>query len=114
MKNAMIIAGLMAVASISHAQYAGPTIAPTTVKTILDNGKNDEQVILQGRIVRHTGGESYRFADNTGEMEIEIEAKNWPANTSIDEKTEVRLHGEYEKELLGQAEIEVKQIEVLK
>lgn len=114
MRNAMIIAGLLASASVSHAQYAGPTIAPTTVNALLESGKNDQQVVLQGRIVRHNGGENYRFADSTGEMEIEIDAKNWPANTPIDANTEVRVHGEYEKELFGEAEIEVTQLELLK
>lgn len=114
MKNAMIVAVLMASASISHAQYAGSTIALTTVSALLENGRNDQQVVLQGRIIRHTGEDAYRFADNTGETEIEIDAKNWRTNTPIDKKTEVRLHGEYEKELFGQAKIEVQQIEALK
>lgn len=86
MKNAMIVAVLMASASISHAQYAGSTIALTTVSALLENGRNDQQVVLQGRIIRHTGEEAYRFADNTGETEIEIDAKNWRTNTPIDKK----------------------------
>lgn len=110
----MITAVLMASPSISHAQYAGSTIAPTTVNAFLENGKNAEQVVLQGGIIRYTGAELYRFADSAGETGLRSMQENRPANTPGDEKNEVRLHGEQEKELFGEPDIEVTQIRILK
>jgi uncharacterized protein (TIGR00156 family) len=99
--------------SSSYAQYAGPGIAPGTVRALLAEGKDDMAVNLQGRIVRHLGSDKYRFADSTGEITLEIDAKIWPANTPVDDKTEVRVHGEYDKPLIGEPEVEVTRIEKL-
>lgn len=123
-----ILASLVGLSSsFAHAQYVGPTTAPSaapgaatakvassTVKALLATGKDDAQVSLQGKIVRHLGGENYRFADSSGEIDLEIEAKHWPANTPIDDKTEVRVQGEFEKGLVRKPRIEVERIEKLK
>jgi hypothetical protein len=37
----------------------------------------------------------------------------WPANTSVDEKTELGVHGEYDKSLIGDSEVEVTRSEKL-
>jgi uncharacterized protein (TIGR00156 family) len=113
MKTPLLILAALACASNSHAQYVGPTVAPSTVRALLADGKDDMAVNLQGKIVRHIGGEKYRFADSTGEITLEIDAQYWPANTPVDGTTEVRIHGEYDKELLGEPEIDVKRIEKL-
>jgi uncharacterized protein (TIGR00156 family) len=123
----LILAALIGMSStFAYAQYAGPgtsatagqTAAPaaalSTVRALLANGKDDTNVTLQGRIVRHLGGENYRFADSTGEINVEIDDKHWPANTPIDDKAQVRLYGEYDKKLLGDPEIDVERIEKLK
>jgi uncharacterized protein (TIGR00156 family) len=111
----LIFAALIGVSgSFAHAQYAGPTVAPSTVRALLADGKDDMAVNLQGKIVRHLGGDKYRFADSTGEITVEIDARQWPANTPIDDKAQVRLHGEFDKDLIGEPEIEVKSIEKLK
>ena len=112
-KTRSIVLAALLCASSAHAQYVGPTPAPTTVRALLADGKDDMAVSLQGRIVRHVGGDKYRFADSTGEITAEIEAKHWPASTPIDEKAEVRLYGEYDKGLIGEPEIEVTKIEKL-
>lgn len=98
-------------ATASHAQYTGPTATPTNVRALLADGKDDMAVVLQGKIVRHSGSDKYRFADSTGEITLEIDAKRWPANLPIDEKMEVRIHGELDKSLMGEAEVDVERIE---
>jgi uncharacterized protein (TIGR00156 family) len=124
--SALILAALVgASSSFAHAQYTGPTaakgnppsaatVAPSTVRALLANGKDDTNVSLQGRIVRHLGGEKYRFADSSGEISVEIDAKTWPANTPIDDKAQVRLQGEFDKGLVGEPEVDVERIELLK
>jgi uncharacterized protein (TIGR00156 family) len=124
----LILAALIGASSgFAYAQYTGPSGAkgaapgaaapsavPSTVRALLASGKDDMVVNLQGRIVRHLGGEKYRFADSTGEITVEIETEQWPANTPIDDKAQVRLQGEFDKDLIGEPEIEVKNIEKLK
>lgn len=122
-----MIAALMSVASSAAlAQYTGPgagkTVVPgtakaapaaaaTTVKALLASGKDDTMVTLQGRVVRQTGGDRYHFADATGEIEIEVDSDIWPANTPIDDKAQVRIVGEYDKNLVGKPKVEVERIE---
>ena len=63
--------------------------------------------------MRHLGSDKYRFADSTGEITLEIDSKTWPANMRVDEKMEVRVHGEYDKDLIGEPEVDVTTIEKL-
>lgn len=91
-----------------------PTVTPTTVKALMATGKDDAHVSLQGKIVRHLGGDDYRFADSSGEIDVEIDNEYWPANMPIDDKTEVRITGEYDKGLVRKPKVEVDRIEKLK
>ena len=127
----LLFATLIAAASGSAmAQYTGPsagkstlasaikgkapTVTPTTVKALMATGKDDAHVSLQGRIVRHLGGDDYRFADSSGEIDVEIDNEYWPANMPIDDKVEVRITGEYDKGLVSKPKVEVDRIEKVK
>ncbi len=134
MKKALTLSSLsclliMGMSGSALAQYTGPspgqsaikkaltpnrTVVPMTVATLTASGKDDAWVSLQGRIVRHTGGDNYRFADSSGEIDVEIDTEHWPANTPIDDKAEVRITGEYDKGLLNKSKVEVDRIEKVK
>lgn len=91
--------------------YAGPSNVPLmSAKELLDKGKDDQYVRLKGRIVSHKGGEDYEFADQSGRMTVEIDDKHFPAGVRIDQNTLVELVGEFDKELVGESKLEVKQI----
>jgi len=91
--------------------YAGPSNVPLmSAKELLDKGKDDQYVRLKGRIVSHKGGEEYEFADQSGRMTVEIDDKHFPAGVRIDQNTLVELVGEFDKELVGESKLEVKQI----
>lgn len=121
---------MLGVSGNALAQYTGPSdgkkvipgsakkaphnIAPTTVRALTATGKDDTEVSLQGRIVRHIGGDKYRFVDSTGDIDVEIETEHWPDNTPIDDKTEVRITGEYDKGLMHSPKVEVAHIQKLK
>jgi len=96
------------------AQYAGPsTVQTMTVKQLLDTGKDDQHVTLRGFIVSHDGGERYTFADDTGRMKVEIDAKHFPPGVKIDDKVRVEISGEFDKDLVGnKAELDVKRLSV--
>ncbi|PPT88419.1 hypothetical protein XthCFBP4691_14655 [Xanthomonas theicola] len=96
------------------AQYTGPNSVPvTTVKQLLDQGKDEQPVVLRGRIVSHDGGDRYTFRDATGSMKVEIDAHRLPAGRSFDDRAEVELLGEFDKGLRS-AEVEVDEVRFLR
>jgi len=98
--------------SSAFAQYAGPSSVPAmTVKQLLDTGKDDQHATLRGFIVSHDGGGHYTFADDTGRMKVEIDAKHFPPGVKIDDKVRVEISGEFDKDLVGnKAELDVKRL----
>lgn len=102
-----------AVAGVAHAQgytgpstgkpaaqgYSGPsTVSVTTVKELLANGRDDQNAILRGRIVSHDGDDHYTFDDGTGQIRVEIDNDDFPAGQKIDDKTQVELRGELDRD----------------
>ncbi|KVH41631.1 YgiW/YdeI family stress tolerance OB fold protein [Burkholderia diffusa] len=98
-----------------YAEYTGPsTLTTTTVKELLANGKDDQHVQLQGRIVKHTGGEDYEFADATGTIRVEIDKKLWAAGQPVSDTSEVKLTGEFERKWSGKVKVDADHVEVLR
>lgn len=96
------------------AGYAGPSTVPMmTAKDLLASGKDDQYVKLKGKLLNHKGGEEYEFADQSGKMTVEIDAKRFPEGAKIDQNTLVELIGEFDKETFGESTLDVKQIRVV-
>ncbi|QJD99452.1 NirD/YgiW/YdeI family stress tolerance protein [Massilia forsythiae] len=96
------------------AGYSGPSDVPLmSAKELLEKGKDDQYARLRGKLVSHKGGEDYEFADQSGRMTVEIDAKHFPAGVKIDQNTMVELTGEFDKDLVGESTLEVKQIRVV-
>ena len=96
------------------AGYAGPTSVPLMkAKDLLDKGKDDQYARLQGKLLSHKGGEDYEFADASGKITVEIDAKHFPAGVTIDQNTLVELTGEFDKETFGESSFDVKQVKVV-
>ncbi|MCA1857014.1 NirD/YgiW/YdeI family stress tolerance protein [Massilia oculi] len=107
-------AGPSAKPSPGAGRYAGPSSVPlVTVKHLLDKGKDDQVARLQGKLLSHKGGEDYEFADASGKITVEIDAKHFPAGVTIDHNTVVELTGEFDKELVGESGFEVEQLKVV-
>lgn len=112
---AILTVALVALPAVGHAQYTGPSaLAPTTVKQLLANGRDDQHVQLQGRIVKHLGGEDYEFADATGSIVVEIDDKLWIGNPPVGEKSEVKVIGEFERKWSGRVKVDADRVEVLR
>ncbi|WP_313620599.1 NirD/YgiW/YdeI family stress tolerance protein [Achromobacter sp.] len=93
--------------------YSGPsTVAVTTVKELLANGRDDQNAILRGRIVSHDGDDHYTFDDGTGQIRVEIDHDDFPAGQKIDDKTQVELRGELDRDRKG-VEFDVDSIRVM-
>lgn len=96
------------------AGYTGPSTVPMmNARDLLAKGKDDQYVKLKGKLVNHKGGEEYEFADQSGKMTVEIDAKHFPEGTRIDQNTLVELTGEFDKETFGESTLDVKQIKVV-
>ncbi|KWE64607.1 hypothetical protein WL77_19460 [Burkholderia ubonensis] len=108
---------LAALPAAVYAQYTGPSaLATTTVKDLLANGKDDQHVQLQGRIVKHIGGEDYEFADATGTIRVEIDDKLWvwAGGQPVSDKSEVKLTGEFERKWSGRVKVDADRIDVVR
>lgn len=106
------LAGVLAAPAL--AQYAGPsTIGQSSVAEILKNPVDDQDVQLQGHLLRQTSHDRYVFSDGTGEIVAEIKAKRF-AGQSIDEKTKVELIGEVDTGRDRPPEIEVESLRIVR
>ncbi|RIX84998.1 YgiW/YdeI family stress tolerance OB fold protein [Acidovorax cavernicola] len=112
LKTSALMFGLALPVAATWAQYAGPTSVPNlTVKQLLETGQDDQHATLRGFIVSHDGGEHYTFADDTGRLKVEIDAKYFPPGVKIDDKVRVELSGEFDKDrLTGKTELDVKRV----
>lgn len=112
----VLLAGLLALPPAVQAQFVGPSSSsrqqPRNVADILRNPIDDQQVVLRGRITQQVGKKKYIFADDTGEIRVEISPKKFPSRP-IDDKTLVEIRGEVEKDFLQSPEIDVDSLIIL-
>ncbi|WP_420177809.1 YgiW/YdeI family stress tolerance OB fold protein [Kerstersia gyiorum] len=96
------------------AQYVGPGVAATPdVRAILAQPQDDQWVILKGHLLRKTGKERYVFSDGTGEIQVEIDDKDFPREP-VDEKTLVEISGEVDTGLTRPPEIDVDVVRIIR
>jgi len=94
--------------------YTGPSGAPLmTAKDLQAKGKDDQYVRLKGKLTSHKGDEDYEFTDASGKITVEIDADRFPQGVTVDHNTLVELTGEFDKEMFGEAKLDVEQIKVV-
>lgn len=92
------------------APYSGPgNVSLTTVRKLLDTGRDDQRARLQGRIISYEGGDRYRFEDETGRITVEIDDEDFPTGQTVSAQQRVELIGEFDKGL-RKVEFEVERI----
>lgn len=97
----------------AHAQYSGPSAyGEKSVAAILKNPVDDQEVQLQGYLLRKTGSDKYIFSDGTGEITAEIKDKRFPSQP-VNEKTKVEIVGEVDTGFSRPPEIEVASLRVI-
>lgn len=98
----------------SFAQYIGPgNIIKTDLSQILAKPVEDEQVKLQGYLVKKVSSDKYLFSDGKHQIRVEINQDIFPAQP-FDDKDLIQLEGEVEKDFLESAEIDVERLTVVK
>lgn len=106
-KKILAALAFAALAGAAGAQYVGPSgLRPITVAEVLKSGKDDQQVLLQGVLLKKVGHEKYEFSDGTGTIRVEIDDKIFPREP-IDEKTRIEIVGEIERDFMTSPEIDV-------
>ncbi len=111
---ALFSASLLSLAFTAQAQYVGPASAgANTVAEILENPVDDQDVRLQGHIVRQVSADNYVFSDGTAEIVAEIKPKRFTGLPEISEKTKVEIMGEVDTSRYRAPEIEVELLRVL-
>ena len=74
----------------------------TTIAAILDNPIEGQKVILRGKIIEHQQNETdYTFADNTNEITIELQEKDFDFNPN--ETVEISGMVDFESQHLEEA-----------
>ncbi|MDO6683672.1 MULTISPECIES: NirD/YgiW/YdeI family stress tolerance protein [unclassified Oceanobacter] len=97
-----------------HAQYVGPSAqqSVSSVADIFKHASDDQRVILRGYLIKQVSSEKYLFSDGSGDIRVEIDAEDFRGQT-VNEKTQVELIGEVEKDFLESPEVDVDIINVV-
>jgi uncharacterized protein (TIGR00156 family) len=109
------------------AQYQGPgapapaagataagevTTGMTTVQAIKADPSDDAKVVLEGRLIRQISAERYLFADDSGEIEVEIDEDDFPRQP-VTETTLLRLEGEVDTHRSRDTDIDVERVQLV-
>ncbi|CAM3544026.1 NirD/YgiW/YdeI family stress tolerance protein [Parendozoicomonas haliclonae] len=90
--------------------YQGP-VEITALKDLQGFTLSDQDVVVEGHIVRQINHDTFMFSDGTGEMMIELDDDIRLPAEGLNENVRVRLFGEYDAGM--DKEIEVEQLQVL-
>lgn len=110
---ALLLASTVAVTAA--AQYTGPgarNLVAHTVAEVLRQPTDDRPVLLTGHLVQQTGDELYLFKDATGEITVEIDDDEFPANQPIGAEQRVVIRGEVEARRLRSPRIDAEKVEL--
>lgn len=96
------------------AQYIGPNGSPTSVRQLLEYGRDHDFVVLQGNIIGRTVyNDLYELNDGTGTISIKIDHERWPLNLQVDDKTRVEISGKFDRDLVGFNKVKVMNIRAI-
>ena len=101
-------------ASMANAEYQGPVQNELNrIDQIIDNGKDDQMVRLQGYLIEKVSNDKYLFSDGQQQIRVEIDDHLFPAEP-FDHQDRIEILGEVEKDYLESAEIDVDSLRLLR
>lgn len=115
MKTLAFAAAALSVFSIgaAQAQFVGQSQPVTTVKQVLDNGHDDQMVVLEGNLINQVRNDKYTLRDATGTIVVEIDDRIF-AGQRVDSNTKVRVEGEIDAEIMKPNEVEAHRLTVIR
>ncbi|WP_411035302.1 YgiW/YdeI family stress tolerance OB fold protein [Shinella sp. BYT-45] len=97
----------------SDAKQGGETAYPAmTVEAIKADARDDMKATIEGRIIRKLADEEYLFADDTGEIRVEVDDDDFPAQP-VSETTRVRLQGEVDTHRVKETDFDVDRMTII-
>lgn len=103
------LVALMSVSSFAMAAYTGPQEQNVITVAQLKDQRDDSWVTLEGKLVKHLGGENYLFRDASGEVEVEVDEDVW-RGTEVGPDDLLRIRGEVDHSW-NKTEVEVDRLE---
>lgn len=102
---------LMSISSFAMAAYTGPQEQNKVSVAQLKDLADDSWATLEGKLVKHLGGENYMFRDASGEVEVEVEVDQdvW-RGTEVGPDDLIRIRGEVDHSW-NKTEVEVESLE---
>lgn len=115
MKTLAFATAALSVFSIgaAQAQFVGQSQPVTTVKQVLDNGRDDQMVVLEGNLINQVRNDKYTLRDATGTIVVEIDDRIF-AGQRVDSNTKVRVEGEIDTEIMKPNEVEAHRLTVIR
>lgn len=115
MKTLAFAAAALSVFSIgtAQAQFVGQRQPVTTVKQVLDNGRDDQMVVLEGNLINQVRNDKYTLRDATGTIVVEIDDRIF-AGQRVDSNTKVRVEGEIDAEIMKPNKVEAHRLTVIR
>lgn len=110
--NKMMPAALILMAFLScgaHAAFTGPQQQNAVTAVQVKDASDDSWVTLEGKLVKHLGGENYLLRDASGEVEVEIDGDVWRGQ-AVGPNDTIRLYGEVDHSW-NRVEVEAKRLE---
>lgn len=117
---------LLLVTSLAQGSYTGPgsdkaqgaqtghksNTGTTTVANILKMPRDNMRVELIGNLVRKIRHENYMFSDGTGEIRVDIDDDEFPAQ-AVQADTRLEIMGEVDMDHRSDPEIDVKWLRIV-
>lgn len=110
--NKASVIGLLALVSLSSgamAAYTGPQEQNLASVAQLKDAADDSWVTLEGKLVKHLGGETYLFRDTSGEVEVEVDEDVW-RGVEVGPDDLIRVRGEVDHSW-NKIEVEIEKLE---
>ena len=107
--KAIALVALMSVSSFAMAAYTGPKEQNKVSVAQLKDVADDQWVTLEGKLIKHLGGENYLFRDGSGEVEVEVDEDVW-RGTEVGPDDLIRVRGEVDHGW-NKTEVEVEHLE---
>lgn len=104
---------LSTVSGLALAQYIGPgTVrAPSSLTELLQNPVDGQGAQLRGRLLQQLNHNKYLFSDGKSQIRVQINSEIFPKQ-AIDDRTEIEITGQVEKDFMDTPEIDVTTVEV--
>ena len=100
---------LMSISSFAMAAFTGPQEQNKVSVAQLQALADDSWATLDGKLVKHLGGENYIFRDASGELEVEVDQDVW-RGIEVGPDDLIRIRGEVDHSW-NKTEVEVENLE---